>query len=159
MYEKSAAPYLEVLAVEPLYPANGTERKGEAIAARATAVSLPGKGSRGRDAGGLREARRSGGETNKTLREMQFPSVMPSSIVSFISLRYVGRRYSKLSIDLDERVLGGGEAELPLEQRCFGGVSVGAGQIETLCRVNELLGLLNDAREVGKHGVSLVSGA
>lgn len=77
---------------------------------------------------------------------------MPSSIAILITLGDVGGRDGKLGVDLVEGGLGVGKAELTLEEGGFGGIAVGAGQIEPLGRVNKLLGLLHDVREVGEHG-------
>lgn len=46
-----------------------------------------------------------------------------------------------------------------LEQRRLGGVAVRVGEVETLGGIDELLGLLHNVREVGEHGVGMVSGA
>lgn len=69
-----------------------------------------------------------------------------------VALGGVGRRDGQLSIDLVEGRLRGGEAELVLEEGRLGGISVRAGEIEALGRVDELLGLLHDVRQVGEHG-------
>lgn len=90
---------------------------------------------------------------------MQLARIMPSSVLDLITLCYVGRRYREFGIDLVEGVLGGGQAELVLEERSFGGVSIGGRQIQALGRIDELLGLLDDVCEVGEHGSGSVSGA
>lgn len=82
---------------------------------------------------------------------MKLSGIMPSSLVILITLGNVGGRDGQLSVDLVERGLGVGKAELVLEKRGFGWIAIGAGQIEPLGRVNKLLGLLHDAREVGEH--------
>lgn len=83
---------------------------------------------------------------------MQFADVVPSSIMVLIALRCVGRRNGELGTDFTKGVLGGRQAELVLEERRFGGILVGARQVESLGRINQLLGLLYDVGKVGKHG-------
>ena len=115
-------------------------------------MCLSGKGRGGRNTGRLREARGCGGKAHVAFREMQFPSVVPSSIVVPVTLGGVGGWDGELGVDLVEGVLGLRKAELVLEERGFGGISIGAGQIEALGRIDELLGLLDDVGEVGEHG-------
>lgn len=122
-------------------------------------MGLSRKSRRCRDAGGLREAGGRRREAYEALREVQLPRVVPSSIVVLVTLCNVGGRDGELCVDLVQRVLRGGQAELALEQEGFRGIAVGAGEIESLGRVDELLGLLHDAREVGEHGVFCRSAA
>jgi hypothetical protein len=77
---------------------------------------------------------------------------MPSSIVVLVAVSGIGGGDGQLGSDLVEGCLGGGESELALEEGRLGGVPVRAGEIESLGRVDELLGLLHDVRQVGEHG-------
>lgn len=95
--------------------------------------------------GGCREA-------HEVLGQVQLSSIVPSSVVVLIAVGNVGRWDGKLSVDLVEGRLGGGEAELALEKGRLGGIAVGAGEIEPLGGIDELLGFLDDIGQVGKHG-------
>lgn len=83
---------------------------------------------------------------------MQLASIMPAPIMILVALRRVGGRNGELGVDLVQGVLRGRQTELILEERGFRRIPVRARQIETLCRINELLSLLDNAREVGEHG-------
>lgn len=51
-------------------------------------------------------------------------------------------------------MLGGRESKLVLEEGGFGRIAVGVGEVQALHRVQQLLGLLNKARD-GEHGVCM----
>ena len=90
---------------------------------------------------------------------MQLAGIVPPAAVVLVAVGGVGRGDGQLGIDLAEGRLRGGQAELALEERGLGGVAVGAGEVESLGRVDELVGLLHDAREVGEHGFRISGGA
>lgn len=82
---------------------------------------------------------------------MQLACIVPASIVVLFSSCSVRRGDRELSGDLVEGVLGCREPELALEQRRFGGIPVGAGQVQSLGGVDELLCLLHYVCKVGEH--------
>lgn len=82
---------------------------------------------------------------------MKLASIVPSSVMVFLSLGDVGGGDCELGIDFVDGVLGGGEAELALEEGGFGRIPIRIGEIQALRWIDELLGLLHEAREVGEH--------
>lgn len=151
----SSPRYLKVLAVEPFDTPDGAQREGKSIAAGSAAVRLAGEGRRTARARRLQKARGRCREADKRLGQVQFARIVPTSIVLLFSSRSVRWRDGQLGGDFVEGILGRRETELTLEQRRLGRIPVRAGEIQSLCRVNELLCLLHYIGEVGEHGLCL----
>lgn len=81
---------------------------------------------------------------------MQLAGIVEGGIV-LAALSGIGRGDGELGIDLVQWVLGGGESELVLEEGGLGRVPVRVRQVQALHGVQQLLGLLDKAREV-EHG-------
>lgn len=66
---------------------------------------------------------------------MKFAGIVEAAVAVLGALGHIGRRDGELSVDLVERVLGGREAELVLEERRLGRILVRVGQVQPLGRV------------------------
>lgn len=108
--------YLKVLAIQSFNPPDGAQGKGESIAAWSPTMCLASKGGGCRSARRLQEARRSGRKAHVALREVQLPSIVPSSIVVLFALCDVGGRDGQLGVDLVEGRLRVRKTELAAEQ-------------------------------------------
>jgi len=133
--------------MQALYPPDGTEGECEAIAAGPSAVGLAGKGGRGRGARRLQEAGRGGGEAHEGLGQVQLSGVPVAPVAVLIALGGIGGGYRELGGDLVQRVLRVGQAELALEQRGLGRVLVRRAEVEPLGGIQQLLRLLDEARQ------------
>lgn len=115
-FRKQASNYLKVLTIQPLNPPDSAQGKGESIAAWSPTMSLSRKGGGCRSARRLHEARRRGRKAHVPLGEVQFSSIVPSSIVVLVALCCVGGRDGQLGVDLVEGRLGVRKTELAPEQ-------------------------------------------
>lgn len=80
-------------------------------------MGLASEGGRDGSTGRLDKAGASGGETDVSLRQVQFAHVVVASIAVFVSLGGILRGDRKLGVYFVERMLRGGQSELALEQR------------------------------------------
>lgn len=76
------------------------------------------------------------------------------SCIVLAALGDIGGRNRELGVDLVQGMLGRRESELVLEEGGFGRIPVRVGQVQTLHRIQQLLGLLDEVGEV-EHGDSL----
>lgn len=77
---------------------------------------------------------------------------MISCTVILSALGHIGRWDGELGVDFVQGMLGGRESELVLEQCGLGGVLIRVGEVQALDRIEELLRLLDEAREIAEHG-------
>jgi hypothetical protein len=105
----------------------------------------------GRSARSREEAGRRRREAHKGFREVDLAKVVVASVLVAMSGIRWGNR--ELGVDLVERVLRRGEAELALEQGRLGRVFIGVGEVQPLGWIQELLRLLDKAREVQHGGI------
>lgn len=86
---------------------------------------------------------------------MQLAGIAEAGVAVLAALGGVGGWDGELGRDFVERMLRRGEAELALEEGGLGGVLVGVREAKALGGIEELLGLLDEAREV-IHGCGSV---
>ena len=111
--------YLIAVAMQPLNAPDRTEGECEAIPARTSTVRLTSKAGRCCRASSLEKACRLRREAQVTLTQMKLSSIVIASVTIpvFLSLSRIWtichwRRYSKLCIDLLQRILGIWQSEL-----------------------------------------------
>lgn len=81
---------------------------------------------------------------------MQLSGIVEAGII-LSALGDVRGRDGELGGNLVQGMLRGGESELVLKEGCLGGIPVGVSEVQTLHRVEKLLGPLNEAGDV-EHG-------